>query len=141
MTYVGYIGEFDGKHLVYSMVDNEWSVTEFESEGLCKQKMKEMKATAMIILFEQFLIIDKDLQDTGKNVVSYKELRKRLQDYLNWSLDNQHVHTDKVISSGFKMRKVMNQMIKMISPEHPDRKHLIFLMFNVTKLAQEPYNV
>ena len=140
MTHVGYIGEFSGKHLVYSMVDNQWSVTEFESEGLCRQKMKEMKATAMIILFEQFLIIDKDIKDTGKNVVSYKELRKRLQDFINWSLDNQEVHTEKVISNGLKMRKVMNQMIKMISPEHPNRKELIFLAFNVTKLAQEPYN-
>lgn len=138
---VGYIGEFSGQHLVYSVVDNVWSVTGFESEGLCHQRMKEMKASAMVILFEEFLIIDSQISDGGKDVVSYKELRKRLQDYITWSLEFGSINPEKVVLNGFKMRKIMFQMIGMISKEHELRKKLIFVWFNVTKLYEQPYNI
>lgn len=141
MTFVGYIGLINDRYMVYSFVENKWSVSEFDSEGLCHQKMKEMKATAMIILFEQFLVKDITIQDSGKSVVSYKELRKRLQDYVTWGLDNQDKVPEQVIINGFKMRKIMNQMINMISLQNPMRRDLIFLQWNVTKLYEEPYNV
>jgi len=140
MTFVGYIEEENGIHYVYSFVEHKWSVSEFSSSGLAKQKMIEMKATAMIILFEQFLVTDITIEDVGKNVVSYRELRKRLQDYVVWGLDNQGVSPQKVVENGFKMKAVMLQMIKMISQKHTDRGKLKFLYFNVTKLYEEPYN-
>jgi hypothetical protein len=140
MKMVGYIGEFSGRYMVYSVVDQVWSVTEFESEGLCKRKMIEMKASAMVLLFEDFLIQDNDIEDIGKNVVSYKELRKRVQDYITWALDNQSIAPEKVVLNGFKSKNFMWSMINMISSDNPNRGKLIFLWKNVTLLHDEPYN-
>jgi hypothetical protein len=140
MKMVGYIGEDSGMHYVYSNVDNVWSVSQYSSEGLCKQKMMEMKASAMIIIFEDFLILDSQVEDLGKNVVSYKELRKRIQDYITWALEHQGISPQKVSENGFKMRKVMAQMIKMITPENEKRGELLFLFKNVTLLFEQPYN-
>jgi hypothetical protein len=141
MKHVGYIGEFSGKHMVYSVVDQVWSVSEYSSEGLCKKKMQDMKASAMILLFEDFLALDSKIEDLGKNVVSYKELRKRIQDYVTWGLDNHVVSPEKVVLNGFKMKSRMWSMINMISEDHADRGKLIFIWKNVTLLYEEPYNI
>jgi hypothetical protein len=95
----------------------------------------------MILLFEDFLALDSKIEDLGKNVVSYKELRKRIQDYVTWGLDNHVVSPEKVVLNGFKMKNRMWSMINMISEDHADRGKLIFIWKNVTLLYEEPYNI
>ncbi len=142
MITVGYIKEENGIHYFYSIVDDTISVQTFSGgEGMMRRKLVELKASSILILFEKFLIKDREIVDRGKDVHVYKEKIKRIQKYMEWGHENISTSPGLVIDNGLIMTKAMKSMIKMISDEHPMKKDLIFLQASVTQTAKAPYNV
>lgn len=141
MTLVGYIGKISGIHYYYTSINDITTVMEFEgADGPMKAKLISNKCSAMLYLFEQFLIIDKALIDPGKTF-AYTEKVKRINAFLEWGIENQTIAPESVIQNGFLSKKYMQSMIKSISKDHPSKKELILLYFNVTLLYNSPYNI
>jgi len=139
MTYAGYIKREDDTHYFYSFVEDRLTVQTYSGpDGVFLKKFNDIKASAALLLVEQFLVIDVTLSDPGKDVQSYKELRKRCQDYIKWGHDNRDHSPESVIQNSEVARKnYMSKMIGMISPEHQIRKELIFLAHGIERLYQE----
>ena len=139
MTYAGYIKKEDDTHYYWSFVEDRRSVMSFDgNQGVFINKFNQIKASAALLLVEQFLVKDVVIIDPGKDIHSYSELRKRVQAYTGWGHDNQEHSPESVIDNAIRVKKdFMDKMINMLSVEHPDRKELIFLAHGIEILYKE----
>lgn len=143
MITLGYIEQRDGIDY-YFCSDERGKVTimQYEGpEGAMKQKLIKMKASAILRIFEKFLIVDKKIIDPGKNVYTYEEKIKRINAFIDWGHENFDTVPASIIQNGILSQKYMESMILMITPEHPSRKTLIFLKNNVTLISEAAYNI
>lgn len=142
MILVSYIKKIERVHYYFTHIDGKTTVAEFKGpEGIMKHILVSNKCTCMLYLFEQFISIDKEITDPGKETFAYSEKVKRIKAYIDWGFDNQDIAAESVIDNGFISRKFMKAMIDSISPEHPSKKELIMLHYNVTLLYKAPYNI
>lgn len=142
MNTVGFITKKGETSYFYSRVGDTVTVQSYTgSEGYVKQLMIELKASSMLILFEEFLQIDSRTIDRGKNVHVYDELIGRIRSFIDWGHKNRDIAPASIIDNAFISRKYMNAMIDMISPEHENIKDLIFLENCVTLTYHSPYNI
>lgn len=139
MTYASYIKREGDIHYFYSFVEDRLTVQSYSGhDGVFIKKFNDVKASAAILLVEQFLVKDVVLEDKGKDVFSYVELRKRAQDFIKWAFENKDHSPESVIQTAEVCRKkFLSKMINMISPAHPDRKELIFLAYAIQQLYKE----
>ena len=142
MTYAGYIKREDDTHYYYSFVEDRLTVQTFSgNQKLFVHKFNGLKASAALLLVDQFLIKDIVITDAGKDIISYKELRKRVQAYVSWGHDNREHSPESVIDNAIRVKKdFIDKMINMISPAHPERKELIFLAHGIETLYHEHVN-
>jgi len=143
MITLGHIDKLDGIDYYYCS-DEQGRVTimQYEGpEGAMNQKLVKMKASAVLRIFEKFLIVDKKIIDPGKDVYTYEEKIKRINLFIDWGHENFETVPASIIDNGIISTKYMKSMINMITPEHPSRKTLIFLMHNVTLINEAAYNI
>jgi hypothetical protein len=142
MNTVGFIRKDGETSYFYIRIGQKLRVIEHSGPDMYVRKlMVDNKASSILILFETFLQLDKEIVDRGKGVQVYEELAKRIQAYIEWGHENRVNAPESVIQNGFIATKYMNGMINMISMEHPMRKHLIFLEHSVTQTYHAPYNI
>ena len=139
MTYAGFIKREEDTFYFYSFVEDRMSVQTYTGpEGYFLKKFNDLKASAAILLVEQFLVKDVTLLDKRKETFAYKELRKRAQDYVKWSFENKDHSPESVIQNAEVCRKnFLSKMINIIDPEHPQRKELIFLAHGIERLYKD----
>ena len=139
MTYASYIKREGDTHYFYSFVEDRLTVQSFSGpDGVFLKKFNDIKASVALLLVEQFLVKDVTLMDSGKNTHSYKELRKRCQDFITWGFENKDQLPESVIQNAEVIRsRYISKMISMVSPAHPDRKELIFLAHGIESLYKE----
>lgn len=142
MVTVGYIKKENGIDYWYTLSNNSISPhTHKGAEGVLRHKMVKCKASSMLALFEDFLLIDQDIEDPGKDVHTYKEKIKSIMKFIEWGHENYDTLTESIIDNAFIMSKAMKSIIKLISPDNEDLKKLIFIHHTVTLTYKEPYNI
>jgi len=139
MTYAGYIKKEGDIHYFWSFVEDRRTVQEYSGpQAIFIHKFNGLKASAALLLVEQFLVKDVTIIDPGKDIHTYSELRKRVQAYTGWGHDNQEHSPESVIDNAIRVKKdFIDKMINMLSVNHPERKELIFLAHGIEVLYKE----
>lgn len=128
MITVGFIQEDRGVYYYYTFVSDTLSIAEHPGpEGPFKRKFEELMAQMFLAHCEDFILLDKEIVDRGKEVHSYTELAQRVKDFMKWGHENIDIAPGSVAQNGYVVTKYMKGMIDMISIDHPMRKDLIFI--------------
>lgn len=132
MQTVAYIEKIGDIHYYYSFVNNSLTVNEFiGGESALERKLDELTAQSFLALYEDFLHIDKETIDKGKEVHSYEELRKRVKAYIEWGHKNISSSPGSVAQNGYIARKYITKMIDMISHENINKKKLVMISHSI----------
>jgi hypothetical protein len=139
MTYAGYIKREGDTHFFWSFVEDRRTVQTYSGyDGVFIHRFNGIKASAALLLVDQFLVKDVVIIDRGKDIHSYSELRKRVQAYVSWGHANREHSPESVIDNAIRVKQdFIDKMINMISPEHAERKELIFLAHGIEILYKE----
>ncbi len=138
MMFVGFLEKVDDVYYYYSVVNDKVTVGGFSGEeDAFAKKLAELKAQLFLVIFEEFLSVNKLILDPGKNVHVYHEKVKRIQSYIEWGHKNIELMPHSVADNGFVSVKFMEAIINLISKNNPHFKTLVFLKHCVIKTYKD----
>lgn len=140
MITVGYIKKEGDIHYYYSVVNEHISVNTYEGpDGMMSEMFSRLKASALLALCEDFLSIDSETPDRGKDVQVYEELKDRMKAYMTWGHENLELSAGKICDYGSKAEKYMDGILNLIDNSNAGKKDLIFLRHCVTLTMNASY--
>lgn len=133
MILVDHVGiNEEGKYIYYTSFKKVFHVREFEGgKDAYDLYLKKVTVAYIILCFEEFLILEKDISPQKNQLQSYKENKANVKGFITWALENDHL-IDKILSTSLKIVKKANLMIKEMPVDHESIKYLMFYTNCVT---------
>lgn len=132
MVLVNHVG-MNGENFVYSTSFKDvFHVREFVGgKDAYDLYLKEVTVAYIVVCFEEFLILEKNISPQKNQLQSYEENKSNIKGFITWALGNDHL-IDKILSTSLKIVKKANLMIKEMPSDHEDIKYLMFYTNCVT---------